>query len=68
MMGRVNSTFQILKQTSMMTAVLIVGLSSEWASTRWLFIIGVSIYLVAALLGVSLMMSVRETESKSAPP
>ncbi len=54
MMGRVNSTFQILNRAAMMLAVLIVGVGAEnskYMSTRFLFILAASLWLVGTLSG-----------------
>jgi len=60
MMGRVNSTFQILSQSAMMLAVLIATLSSDWMTTRFLFILACSLWLTGCLLGTVLMAFVTE--------
>jgi MFS family permease len=60
MMGRVNSTFQILNQTAMMLAVLIASLSSDWMTTRFLFVLACSLWLAGCLLGTLLMALVPE--------
>ncbi len=51
MLGRVNSTFGILRQAAMMTAVLLVGVFSQWLSTRSMFILAASLWLLGTLQG-----------------
>lgn len=62
MMGRVNSTFQILSQSAMMLAVLIASLSSDWMTTRFLFVLACSLWLAGCVLGTLLMAFVPERE------
>ncbi len=51
MLGRVNSTFGILRQSAMMIAVLLVGVFSQWISTRSMFILAASLWLLGTLQG-----------------
>jgi MFS family permease len=62
MMGRVNSTFQILSQSAMMLAVLVASLSSDWMTTRFLFVLACSLWLAGCLLGTLLMAFVPESK------
>ncbi len=60
MLGRVNSSFGILRQAAMLAAVLMVGLISQWVSTRFLFILAASLWLIGTLQGAIRMAFVPE--------
>lgn len=59
-LGRVSSTLNIINQTFMAAAVAIAGLLGERTTTRMLFVIACSIWLVGCVIGSVLMMSNKE--------
>jgi hypothetical protein len=60
MLGRVSSTLNIINQTFMAAAVAIAGLIGDRTTTRVLFIIACSIWLVGCAIGSGLMMLNKE--------
>lgn len=62
-MGRVSSTFQVLSQGAMLSAVLLVSL--DLFNTRQLFLLACSLWLVGCLLGALLMLKVEEKEPQT---
>lgn len=60
MLGRVSSTLNIINQTFMAAAVAIAGLIGDRTTTRVLFIIACSIWLVGCVIGSGLMMLNKE--------
>jgi MFS family permease len=59
-LGRVSSTLNIINQAFMAAAVAIAGLMGDKTSTRVLFIIACSIWLVGCVVGSALMMLNKE--------
>jgi len=55
MLGRVSSTFHICHQGALMLAVLIAGISSDWMTTRFLFVLACSLWLAGCIIGTILM-------------
>lgn len=64
MLGRVSSTMNIINQVFMATAVAIAGVMGNQLSTRILFIMACSIWLVGCVIGSGLMMSNKEVISE----
>jgi MFS family permease len=60
MLGRVSSTLNIINQTFMAAAVAIAGLIGDKTTTRVLFIIACSIWLIGCVIGSGLMLLNRE--------
>jgi MFS family permease len=59
-LGRVSSTLNIINQTFMAAAVAIAGLLGDKTTTRTLFVIACSIWLVGCVIGSGLMMANKE--------
>jgi MFS family permease len=59
-LGRVSSTLNIINQTFMAAAVAIAGLMGDQITTRVLFIIACSIWLVGCVIGSGLMLMNKE--------
>jgi len=59
-LGRVSSTMNIINQVFMAAAVAIAGIMGNQWSTRILFIMACSIWLVGCVIGSGLMMSNKE--------
>lgn len=64
MLGRVSSTMNIINQVFMATAVAIAGVMGNQLSTRILFIMACSIWLVGCVIGSGLMISNKEVISE----
>lgn len=60
-LGRVSSTLNIINQTFMAIAVAIAGLMGDQITTRVLFIMACSIWLVGCTIGSGLMLLNKET-------
>lgn len=64
MLGRVSSTLNIINQTFMAAAVAIAGLLGDRTTTRTLFVVACSIWLVGCVIGSGLMLfNKEETEA-----
>jgi MFS family permease len=59
-LGRVSSTLNIINQTFMAAAVAIAGLLGDRTTTRTLFVMACSIWLVGCVIGSGLMMANKE--------
>ncbi len=62
-LGRVSSTLNIINQGFMAAAVAIAGLLGDQTTTRVLFIIACSIWLVGCAIGSGLMLINKESVS-----
>jgi MFS family permease len=60
-LGRVSSTMNIINQAFMAIAVAIAGLMGDKVTTRILFIIACSIWLIGCIIGSGLMLLNKET-------
>ena len=65
MLGRVSSTLNIINQTFMAAAVAIAGLLGDRTTTRTLFVIACSIWLVGCVIGSGLMLFNKEEETEA---